>query len=641
MIFKNKKYAFSLTELLIVIVVLAVLFAALAPIITKRRTGANISNESVWNYVNDDEQQRDAYYDPNMTRWPSTAYIGLDANRVGNTSPVSKVVLKASKTLDYKNMPQRQIQFRFGSGNGVNAGSLFFDDRANLMISGNNDSFVKNAASSSYGNTIAGIGSFAHIGSGNYNTVYGANVLKGVSEGAGVGAGAIYTAVGQKILYNSPMYHRRKNIFIGSNSGQSETKGSISELSLNVAVGSNSMGSTDFYGARNVYLGYQVGNGAKSDRGTVNDNVIVGSQYYTSSSTGYYGAGKNVILGYDTFVGGPYNIQNLTVAGYAACNSFTSAARNGSRTCLGYASGGSKGIGGQETPGTFDTDSYDHVFLGGVPLPYRGGFNGRAVVEVHNQVASFLDSKVGDHNVKLKPKVSPTVVFNSNIVIRGNHYLPGDGGAFLSTSMAGLRAFKHDIITRDAAYVTSRRTGDRCRRRLWCCGNKAWFWNWGTETPADSFSAASLEYDTLCTNNLGSYNFNSACPQLQVSDIRLKDNIAENNSGLEAITSLLPYNYTFKSDNEKTPQSGVIAQDLQKVFKNSVYEGKDNYLRIRWDEMFYAAINAIKALDKKLEKIATDISGMEKDVNHIKSTHKQIQTRIVSLNNRAARLEKK
>ena len=278
MIFKNKKCAFSLTELLIVIVVLAVLFAALAPIITKRRNGSSITNESVWNYVNDDEQQRDAYFDPGVATWPSTAYIGLDPNRLSNTSPISKVVIKASQTLDAQSTPQRQIQFRYGSGDGVNAGSLFIDNRGNLMLAGNNDSFVKNAPSSYWYNTIAGIGTFSKIGAASNITAFGANVMKGRTEGAGIGSNAIYTAVGQKILYNSPYVAGRTNIFIGSNSGQSETAVSAEYLDKNIGVGSNTMGSSGFFGARNVLLGYMVGNGKDSKSRRVNDNVIIGSQ---------------------------------------------------------------------------------------------------------------------------------------------------------------------------------------------------------------------------------------------------------------------------------------------------------------------------------------------------------------------------
>ena len=61
------------------------------------------------------------------------------------------------------------------------------------------------------------------------------------------------------------------------------------------------------------------------------------------------------------------------------------------------------------------------------------------------------------------------------------------------------------------------------------------------------------------------------------SDSRLKENIEEYDGGYEEILALMPYNYTFKSDNEKKPQVGVIAQDLQKVFPTAVSEGKDGY----------------------------------------------------------------
>ena len=56
------KRAFSLTELLIVMVVVAVLFSALVPIMTKRRNGLTNATEPVWQYVNDDDD-KDAYFD--------------------------------------------------------------------------------------------------------------------------------------------------------------------------------------------------------------------------------------------------------------------------------------------------------------------------------------------------------------------------------------------------------------------------------------------------------------------------------------------------------------------------------------------------------------------------------------------------
>ncbi len=93
------------------------------------------------------------------------------------------------------------------------------------------------------------------------------------------------------------------------------------------------------------------------------------------------------------------------------------------------------------------------------------------------------------------------------------------------------------------------------------------------------------------------------------SDRRLKNVGEKFTGGLEEIKKLDLYNFTFKSDKTKTPQVGVMAQDLQKVFPNSVWEGADKYLRIRWDEMFYAVINAVRELDTKITEITTQVKA--------------------------------
>lgn len=126
-----------------------------------------------------------------------------------------------------------------------------------------------------------------------------------------------------------------------------------------------------------------------------------------------------------------------------------------------------------------------------------------------------------------------------------------------------------------------------------------------------------------------------------MSDIRLKDNLEEYSGGYDEILALMPYNYTFKADKSNRPQVGVIAQDLEKVFPTSVSEGKDGYLSIRWDEMFYGLINSIKTLGAKVEKLASDIGLIEADVKQLKSSNKDIKKRIASLNSRTAKLERK
>ncbi len=138
------------------------------------------------------------------------------------------------------------------------------------------------------------------------------------------------------------------------------------------------------------------------------------------------------------------------------------------------------------------------------------------------------------------------------------------------------------------------------------------------------------------------------------SDKRLK-NIGEKYTlGLEALKKLDFYNYTFKDDKTKRPQVGVIAQDLQKVFPDAVKLDEDGYLSIRWDEMFYAVINAVKELDNKIETLSLQVKTNIEDIVSVKTKNneqdetikaqqkliEEQQKAIEELRNRVSELEK-
>lgn len=124
------------------------------------------------------------------------------------------------------------------------------------------------------------------------------------------------------------------------------------------------------------------------------------------------------------------------------------------------------------------------------------------------------------------------------------------------------------------------------------------------------------------------------------SDKRLKKNITENNAGLEKIKQLKVFSYTFKKDEKKTPRVGVIAQDLIKVFPDAVQTGDDGYLHIRTEDMFYAAINAIKELDKMLQDIVAQVKTVVAQVNTHDTQIKALQKENKELKAKVQTLEK-
>ena len=108
-----------------------------------------------------------------------------------------------------------------------------------------------------------------------------------------------------------------------------------------------------------------------------------------------------------------------------------------------------------------------------------------------------------------------------------------------------------------------------------------------------------------------------------LSDRRLKDVGEVFQAGLEEVKKLEVFNYTFKKDPNKTPRVGVMAQDLEKIFPKAVTKGDDGFLRIRMEDMFYAVVNAVKELDNRLSLL------------------EQKQKRIDELEERLDKLEKK
>lgn len=125
------------------------------------------------------------------------------------------------------------------------------------------------------------------------------------------------------------------------------------------------------------------------------------------------------------------------------------------------------------------------------------------------------------------------------------------------------------------------------------------------------------------------------------SDARLKNISGDNTAGLKEINALEVKNFTFKNDKEKTPHVGVIAQQLMKVFPNSVTKGKDGYYRIRTEEIFYAMVNSIKELCVQIQEITAKVTGLDKRLQKLEKENAELKQKNAEFEKRLQLLESK
>ena len=115
------------------------------------------------------------------------------------------------------------------------------------------------------------------------------------------------------------------------------------------------------------------------------------------------------------------------------------------------------------------------------------------------------------------------------------------------------------------------------------------------------------------------------------SDARLKNIKGVSNIGLNEINKIVVKNFTYKNDKENKPHVGVIAQELMKIFPNSVTKGENGYYSVNKEEMFFGMLNAIKELDKKFKKEDEKVTKLEKEIETLRMENAQLASRIAEI----------
>lgn len=653
----KKHIGFTLAELMVILAVLTVLLAAFAPVFTVRYK--NSAAESVWSFVKGDDEF-DIYSNPLSDVLTSQLFIGMqptdktDVNnylKSGNNVLHSKLVIRASNKLgiSFGSEKQKQIKFQYGSSReGKSVGTMFAGNQS-ILLGGD----YKKISDSAKDNTAFGSGALDSLTTGTYNSAFGTNA------GQKLTTGKYNTLIG----YNagSSITDKSYNTIVGYNAGS----GAIGEG--NTVIGNYSgtkmsnyntiigeYAATKQIGSHNTAIGYRALD-MTSQAGDY--NTAVGHQAMTTSSVGSY----NTAIGSDS------------------CNALSGASY---KTCIGYKAGSLTSSYTKDL--NLFKDTVERIFIGTKPL-FRSStasenFDGGAVLEVHN-----INSKSGTYPIRIGSSNfgDSSVVINGNLIVRGQPFV--ESRSYFYDRAPALIGFTmerpkdathlHCFMGKDGSRKDARVPGRRgCRHAKWgghtscVCSRKCgadtdgvYSYDWTSRLKDGSSEVDGIRWSTTYTDlslgktcnpnrtdhdtlnidiNYAHGGENSCCPDL-ASDIRLKDLTTIFDDGLNAINRLTVYNYTYKADEEQQPQVGVIAQDLKRVFPNAVSKDKNGYYQIRWDEMFYAAINAIKQLDSKIEALASRVSKDRARIATLKKDNANLEKKLNSLANELTELEKK
>ena len=533
----NEFLGFTLAEMLVVMLILTIVMAAFAPLMTKRKT---VDLTSPWRYA---ANNSDAYYGLSNTQ---TAMIGQNAK--ADSDPDTRFLIKKSDE------GQSYITFKDnGGGIAANIAIDSLDAGGTIRMGGPYTSVSYDGY-----NTAFGIGALKSISIARANTAFGADALNKLSMGntnTAIGAYALSDS-GTDVRQNTALGYQSmsgasgsSNLALGLNSMLS------SSGSNNIAIGTDALKNVGY--SDNIAIGNTVSVGSS-------DNIIIGNDSTTGKWSGNISIGNNITSG-----GG----NNIIIT-----NDLGKNIQGLYKTF----------IGSELTSGDFETN--DPFFLDG------------------NLTRMIM---LGDKGTK--------VIIPGDLMVMGNlwfHAQPTNASDKFEIARLSFNGGQNDKYGYPIATVRGKKT-----------------------TCPDWYPKPYCKADMKWNDVKKWYDYES-------SDKRLKNIKKESDYGIDELKNIKVYNFTFKNDKNKEPHVGVIAQDLQKVFPESVKKDDNGYLMIRKDEMFYAMLNSIKQLDTLVHGIINEIkivlekiTGLDNRVQQLEKENKLLKEQIEAMNKRLEKLE--
>ncbi|WP_026632812.1 tail fiber domain-containing protein [Dyadobacter alkalitolerans] len=138
--------------------------------------------------------------------------------------------------------------------------------------------------------------------------------------------------------------------------------------------------------------------------------------------------------------------------------------------------------------------------------------------------------------------------------------------------------------------------------------------------PAGAVSGQRFQGFQVGGTTVGSVNYDGSGVQYSVtSDQRLKENIRTSKFGLEALKAVKVYDYNFKADQTKSLSTGVLAQELHKIYPQAVTVGgsnaKNNPWQVDYSKLIPMLVKSVQELSQEVESLKSEKAQLSAELN--------------------------
>ena len=658
--------AFTLSEMMIVLLILSVISAATIPSITQRNEVKPRKTSSNW--IFDYYYNKGYFYYSNDYANISDVIIGYkDIARNINSSTTKTTLVNAGKnaslrlvrpvyTMD-KVYAGRTFEGRssiaFFNSDGIYQGSIGNDSNRNIAIG--KDIFKNTSVSSASNGVYIG----GEVAKNLHNVTDGAGGIKTVDNNVVIG----YRAVSiNPSIANSYSSLQSENVVIGSNIyGSPLASGNIilgayaattnyfsgvgsyaTSHNDTIAIGTYSLYESQ-YSDSSINVGYLSGSNATGTRFNNSINIGYYSGYVTRHDSGYsainvgWEAGSEVssMYGYSINIGkcASYNssrLAGINIGAYANYNNSLSSSTSYFAPIINigaYAGAYPKDYSiDKNTINIGAYAGYASYGNGDINIGYYAGYNYTKKPfdqDLNIKIGRFAGASAGSSTQDIRFAVmigdyagyGLKNSYNSVLIGRYAGYNFVSPGGSVIIGCYGLTEIKN--------------------ARKMCIGGNYPGDKGGFAKEGNTVSTMITPYYSSAMWNkteiflLAKHVVNYQGSMSAFSDRTLKENIVKSRYGIDKLRKINIYQYNFKG--EKDTKIGVIAQELQSVYPKAVSTASNGYLSVNSDWIIYSMVQALKDVDKA-------VIGLQNELNINIRYINNLSDKLCSINNKLDKL---